>query len=379
MAGILSVTSSRADVGILAPVWYALMQTPGAELHLFATGMHLAPDAPPLPALPQGTHVHRGGADLGGAEPRAAAEAMGAITASAGRLYHEVAPDAVLVMGDRLDMLPAAVAAVAFNVPLVHLHGGEVTEGALDDRARHAISKLAHVHCVSTAGARDRLLALGEEPWRIHQTGAPGIDTLLQAPAISRREFLDAMDFATEPDDTALRLVTVHPETNSAEPAAAFEAVLSALDAHPLPTLLTAPNRDPGGAAMLERLKHYVATRPWARLRDTLGPFYYPNALRHADVMIGNSSSGIIEAGAVGLTVINVGDRQKGREAGDNVISVAADAAAIAAALDRLGARSKCYPMQTLYGDGRAGARVAAVLRRLPARDALLRKRLTAD
>src|SRR5690606_13568002 len=116
-----------------------------------------------------------------------------------------------------------------FNLPLVHLHGGEVTEGALDDRARHAMTKLAHLHCVSSEGARQRLIGAGEEPWRIHVTGAPGIDTLLAAPAMTRRAFLDAVGFGDVAEDAPLRLVTVHPETNAADPAAPLEAVLAAL------------------------------------------------------------------------------------------------------------------------------------------------------
>ena len=115
---------------------------------------------------------------------------MAAIAETAGACIAETCPDTVLVAGDRLDMMPAATATVPFNVPLVHLHGGEVTEGAVDDRIRHAVTKLAHLHCVSSERARERLLGMGEEAWRIHVTGAPGLDTLVVAPRLSRQEFL---------------------------------------------------------------------------------------------------------------------------------------------------------------------------------------------
>ena len=257
---ILSVSSSRADIGALAPVWRALAATAGVELHVFLTGMHKMDDSAARAALPAGAVVHHGGADLGGGSPVVAAAAMGRIEADAGTLLGDLRPDLVLVMGDRLDMLPAATATLPFNLPLAHLHGGEITEGAVDDRIRHALSKLAHVHCVSTQGARQRLLAMGIDDAAIHVTGAPGLDTLLAAPAMSAAAFaheagLDGIDG----DLAALRLVTVHPETNAADPLAAFAAVAAALDARPAPTLFTAPNSDPGGADIRRLIEAFVA------------------------------------------------------------------------------------------------------------------------
>ena len=147
------------------------------------------------------------------------------------------------------------------------------------------------------------------------------------------------------------------------EPLAPVEAVLAALEARPAPTLFTAPNSDPGGAEIRRRIDAFVAAHPWARFRDTLGAQLYANALRHAALMLGNSSSGIIEAGLFGLPVVNVGDRQKGRERGGNVIDVPADGASVGKALDRLGAVPERLAPSSPYGDGQAGPRVAEVLR----------------
>jgi UDP-hydrolysing UDP-N-acetyl-D-glucosamine 2-epimerase len=376
MPRILSISSSRADVGILLPVWRALSASAGCELHVLLTGMH-APSTSKI-AVPPGVRVHRGGADLGGAAPENAAAAMASILSHAGRVFAEVRPDAVLVIGDRLDMIPAALAAVPFNLPLAHLHGGEITEGALDDRLRHAISKLAHLHLVSTPAARHRLLAMGEEEWRIHVTGAPGLDSLCAAPTLTRRAFLEAVGFDGEPSNGCLRLVTVHPETNADDPLAPLRAVLAALDARPGSTLFTAPNSDPGGSVMREMIATFVAARGWARYRETLGPELYPNALRHADVMVGNSSSGLIEAALFGLVVINVGDRQKGRESGPNVIHVRATAEAVSGALAALGAKPARINAESLYGDGMSGPRVAATLLGALASPELRRKRVGA-
>lgn len=373
MTRVVSVSSSRADVGILAPVWAAL--APRAELHIFLTGMHQEAAAPPIEGVPAGTTLHRGGADLGGAGGEKASAAMAAIAAAAGALYARVAPDAVLVTGDRLDMLPAATATLPFNIPLVHLHGGEATEGAVDDRIRHAMTKLAHLHCASSEGARRRLLGMGEPADRIVVTGAPGLDTLNNTLRLSAADFAREAGFDDAAEDLrALRLVTVHPETNAADPLAPLDAVLAALDARPAPTLFTAPNSDPGGEEARRRIEAYVAARGWARFKGNLGSRLYPNALRHAALMLGNSSSGIIEAGLFGLPVINVGARQGGRERGANVIDVPNRADAVVAALDRLGPVPARATPGTPYGAGGAGAKVAGVLLSLPPRAELLAK-----
>lgn len=364
MKRVLSVSSSRADVSILAPVWSALTDYDNVDLHIFLTGMHQAAGAPAVEGLPTSATVHAGGSDLGGAAGGEAAAAMAAITKAAGQIYADTEPDLVLVMGDRLDMLPAAVASLPFNLPMAHLHGGEITEGAIDDRVRHSLSKLATLHCVSSEGAKAQLLAIDVAEDAIVVTGAPGLDTLKAAPTLTREEFLAETELDTiEGDPAHLRLVTVHPETNSDDPLAPLTAVMAALDTRAHPTLFTAPNSDPGGAKMRRRIEKFVAERPWARFVDTLGLRLYANALRHAAVMIGNSSSGIIEAGLFGLPVIDVGDRQRGRERGENVVSVANDTADLVYAAAQFRARPGCrFAAHSPYGAGTAGPKVAAAI-----------------
>jgi UDP-hydrolysing UDP-N-acetyl-D-glucosamine 2-epimerase len=371
---VLSVSSSRADVGILAPVWRLLAAEPGVELHIFLTGAHVSDTALAATALPDGAEVHRGGADLAG---RAAAEAAAAapeIAAAMVRLTAKIAPDAVLVIGDRLDMLPAAMATLAFNLPLIHLHGGESSEGAVDERIRHAISKLAHLHCAATVQAATRLSRMGEEPWRIHVTGAPGLDGLLAAPEMGAGELAAELGLSS---GDGFYLVTVHPETNAGEPLRPLEAVLAALDDAARPTVLTAPNADPGGAEIRARIEAFAAPRPWALFRDTLGVRLYANAMRHAALMLGNSSSGIVEAGLFGLPVIDVGGRQAGRERAANVRHSAADPETIRTMLAEAGGapRAPRAPRASLYGDGHAAPRIAALVANLPAREKLLIKR----
>ncbi len=341
------------------PVWQSLVSLPDVELHLLFTGMHQADGARPITGLPEQAVVHRGGADLGGTTGRAAATAMASIAAAAGDIIATMQPMVMLVVGDRLDMLPAATASLPFNLPLVHLHGGEVTEGAVDNQIRHAISMLSHRHCVATAGARERLISMGEASENIVVTGAPGLDTLRSAQLLSKEEFLTEVSL---PKAAMFRLVTVHSETNAPDPLAPVKVTLDALAARPAPTLFTAPNSDPGGAEARERIENFCRAHGWSSFVDTLGSTLYPNALRHASVMAGNSSSGVIEAGMFGLPAINIGDRQKGRERGANVIDVPNDAAEIVAALDRLGPCPKRTVAGSPYGDGAAGPRVALVL-----------------
>ena len=377
MIRILSVSTSRADIGILQPVWRALVSGLDCELHVLFTGMHCVAEAAPEPAMPlDHVTVHRGGADLGGRTGAEATSAMAEITEAAGTCVAQVYPGVVLVAGDRLDMMPAAMATLPFNVPLVHLHGGEVTEGAIDDRIRHAVTKLAHLHCVSSERARERLLEMGEEEWRVHVTGAPGLDTLVEAPKLSRSDFMAKIGL---PEVSGFRLVTVHPETNAPDPLAPVDAVLDALKSRPAPTLITAPNSDPGGAEARRRIDAFSARHDWAVFRGTLGPALYPNALRHATMVIGNSSSGLIEAGLFGLPVINVGDRQTGRERGRNVTDAQSDVEAVASALDCLGPQPRKFGFWSPYGDGRSGPRVGDLLRSLPDYRTLMRKRLVGN
>ncbi len=380
MTRILSVSSGRADVGILSPIWRAIVRQGELELEVMLTGMHMAAPRETLDAVraavPSGVPVHVGGEDLGGGDGADAAAAMAAITRAAGSVYEAARPDAVMVIGDRLDMIPAAVASLPFNIPLVHLAGGDLSEGAIDDRIRHALTKLSHVHCTLNAEAADRIARMGEEPWRIHVTGASGLDSLAAARRMTPEEFAAKVGLTTT---EGLRLVTVHPETNSQRPQAPLDAVLAALDADPAPTLFTAPNSDPEGRIMRARIEEFAAGRTWAVFHDTLGGELYANAMRHATVMVGNSSSGIVEAGLFGLEVINVGHRQDGRLRGPNVHDCENDGAEVARLLSRLRTPATGEPTHSLYGDGRASRRIAEILADLPPRARLLRKAFSTE
>ena len=292
--------------------------------------------------------------------------------------YGASAPDVAVVLGDRFDMFPAAVAALPFRIPLAHIHGGEVTRGAFDDQIRHAVAKMAHLHFVAAKPFAERLIRMGEEPWRITVCGAPGLDAMAAAPPLGRAE-LEARTGI--PASQTFTLVTVHPETLSPlAPAAQIGTFLDAAAEIPGWLLITAPNADPGGALFRERLQAFCAGRPDAVFLDNAGPTLYPSLMRHAAAVAGNSSSGIIEAGFFGKPVINIGDRQAGRPAGDNVIHAPWCRSAITAAWRQALSAAfagRAAGAESRYGRGDAGAVIAERLASVALGPDLLRKRFS--
>jgi UDP-hydrolysing UDP-N-acetyl-D-glucosamine 2-epimerase len=270
------------------------------------------------------------------------------------------------LLGDRYETLAAAWAATVLRVPIVHLHGGELTAGAIDDPMRHAITKLAHLHCCAHEVYAARVRRMGEEAWRVHVTGAPGLDRLS---ADAARTTLEAIceDLGVPLHRPAV-LCTYHPTTAHPEVGVAeVEAILDALAEVPT-VLITAPGADPGAHVLTERMQQWCARRSGAVLVPSLGA-RYPAALAGVDVVVGNSSSGIIEAPTLGTPTVNVGARQAGRVRAASVIDVPGDAdrvrAAIAAALSP-DARVRAAGAMNPYGDGRAGPRVARVMAQAP-------------
>lgn len=358
------VTVARSDFGIYIPVLQAIKAHPRLQAEVIATGMHLSPEfGMTVDGITEaGFEVCHRVPSLADSEiPAGVAASMGQGVLGFAELFSQWRPDVLLVLGDRFDMIPAALAALPFHIPVAHIHGGEVTEGAFDDALRHAITKFSHLHFVTTEEHGRRVRQLGEESWRVTVSGAPGLDRLL---AIDRRARDATLTGLGLDPGRPFALVTFHPPTM--EPGAAGSQageLVDALRALDLPCVITAPNADPEHQAVRQVLEAYVTSAPaTARWIENAGATGYASLLAAADVMLGNSSSGIIEAASFELPVVNVGDRQRGRTRAANVIDVAPERAAIEEALRRAlhpEFRETLRGMQNPYGDGHASVRIA--------------------
>jgi len=374
---VLVVTGTRADWGLLRGTVRLLRDDQSIALQVLATAAHLSPA--------HGNTVSDIRAE--GIDPllletlvssdsfAGTAKSIGLGVLGATDVLMRERPDIVLLMGDRFETLAVAVAANAMRVPIAHVHGGEVTSGAQDEAWRHAITKLAHVHFVTTEGAGRRVAQLGEARWRIHVVGAPGLDVLRETRPLNEAELAGELGAAIS---HPLIVVTYHPATLDAlPPEAQVNEVIAALDGLEATIVVTAPNADAGGHVVRECLARFAAASRQRHFVTSLGNDLYPALLGHCDVMVGNSSSGIIEAAHFELPVVNVGSRQDGRERTANVIDVACERSAIAGAIARAldsSFRRSLRGLRNPYGDGHASGRIARVLREVELGQRLLRK-----
>jgi GDP/UDP-N,N'-diacetylbacillosamine 2-epimerase (hydrolysing) len=369
---IVYLTGTRADFGLMRSTLLRIAATPGLELSVLVTGMHLSAahgntideirasglricaEVPVDMDTRSGESMSLGLADI----------LRGVTTALA-----RGKPDMLLLLGDRGEMLAGAIAALHLGIACVHIHGGE-RSGTVDEPVRHAISKLATWHLVATPGSRERLVRMGEDPSRIHVTGAPGLDDLLGTPVMPRADCLAALGLAA---DAQFVLAVFHPVVQQAGQAAQqTQALAGALAAVGLPVVWMAPNADAGSREILQALD--ATPLPSGSLRIThLARPVFTAALAHAQLLAGNSSSGIIEAASFGTPVVNVGDRQSMRERNTNVIDTPAEAAQIAAAVATALQRGR-GACDNVWGDGKAGERIAGLLASLPTGGAVLEK-----
>jgi len=375
--GVVSV--SRSDWGHLVPVLEAIRDAPDLELRLFIGGMHLSADfgSTVKEIEAQGWPIAERIAMLEpGDTPEAIAASTGRGVAGFAGAYARQRPDLVVVLGDRFEMLSAAVAALPFALPVAHIHGGEASEGAMDNQIRHAITKLAHLHFASAPEHGKRIAAMGEEDWRIHVVGAPGLDRLRTVGLLSRDEVAAALRL---PPERPWLLVTFHPVTLEHEDTARHvDELLAALEAVDATLVMTYPNADTAGRTIVERVETFAARTPRARIFRNLGDRLYLSLLKHADAMVGNSSSGLIEAPSFALPVVNIGSRQGGRLRGGNVVDVAPRRDDIVRGIRTVlepDLRRRLDGQPNPYGDGRAASRIVAVLRDVALEPRLIQKR----
>jgi len=375
---IAVLTTSRADYGHLYWPLRALEDHPDIELRLLVTGAHLSPEfgqtvreieADGFPIHARLECLMSSDSDVG------MAKTIGVATLSLADELGRLRPDLLLLIADRYEMLAPAAVALALRIPIAHIEGGEVSEGAIDDAVRHALTKMSHLHFTPTEAARRRVLAMGEEPWRVTRSGAPSLDhlRLRSIPAKDVLEEALGLDL-----DQPIIAVAYHPLTLSSDTLAEADSLFGALADFEQAIAFCFPNADAGSRALIERARAFCETRENARLYVNLNHLTYWGLLHHAALLLGNSSSGIMETPSLALPTVNIGDRQRGRERAANIIDVAADTddirAGVARALDS-SFREGLAGMTNPYGDGHAAERIVEVLAKVDLDERLLIKR----
>jgi GDP/UDP-N,N'-diacetylbacillosamine 2-epimerase (hydrolysing) len=361
------VTGTRADFGLLRWLMADVRDSELLQLQVVATGAHLSTaHGNTLRDIADAGFEVDATIDLalGDDSARGIARAMGRGVAGFGDAFDLVAPDIVVVLGDRYEVLAAASAAAIARIPLLHLHGGEITEGAVDDAIRHAVTKLAHLHGVATDEAARRVLQMGEAPDRVHLVGGLGVDALARTPLMSR-EALET-EFGWRFAERNL-LVTFHPVTlkddgGQAQMLALLDA-LSTLSGTRL--IFTLPNADAGNRALAEMVKTFVEAHPMASAHASLGQVRYLSCMRLVDGVVGNSSSGLLEAPSLRVGTIDIGDRQRGRPRASSVLHCEPDSPKITRALSTLYStafRAALANTVNPYGNGGAIKRIVRLL-----------------
>ena len=375
---IAVVTTSRADYSHLYWPLHDLVQHPEVDLKLIVTGAHLSPEfgatvaeieRDGLPIAARLECLLSSDTDIG------MAKTIGIATLSLADCLGHMRPDLLLLIADRYEILAPASVALALRIPIAHIEGGEISEGAIDDAVRNALTKMAHLHFTSTFAARDRVIALGEEPWRVHRAGAPSIDHLRRDQLYTREQLAQNLDINPE---RPFAVVAHHPVTIARETTREADELLAALAEVPMQLIFCYPNSDAGSRELIDRTRRFMQQKKDSHIFVNLSALAYWSLLRHAQLMIGNSSSGIMETPSFALPTINVGMRQQGRERARNILDAAPakpDILAQVAAAQSSQFRASLAGMQNPYGDGRASETIVSVLTSVPLGEELLLKK----
>jgi UDP-hydrolysing UDP-N-acetyl-D-glucosamine 2-epimerase len=379
---ICVVTTSRAEFGLLHGLLKCIRADRALRLQVIASGTHLAPEfgltVQEIEA--EGVVLDRKiDLQLTGGSGLANAKSVGQGLTSFAVAFAELKPDVVVLLGDRFELLAPAISALMLRIPIAHIHGGELSEGAIDDSVRHAITKLASLHFAATGPYRRRIIQMGELPNRVFNFGAPGLDHLYDSALLTRPQLEQELGFSLE---DPIALVTYHPVTRDAGSASAqVRCLVAAIKTSGMRAVFTMASADAQGALINTRLQEVCAQTPgWFKWIPHLGHRRYLSCLQHFTAMVGNSSSGLIEAPSFRLPVVNIGDRQRGRIRAANVIDVPCSRAAIQRGIAKAISprfRASLRGMRNPYDrfhDGRTGERIKDVLKHVCLSGDLLKK-----
>jgi UDP-hydrolysing UDP-N-acetyl-D-glucosamine 2-epimerase len=375
---IAVVSTSRADYGHLYWPLRELQRHPDVQLELIVLGAHLSPG---FGATVQ--EIEKDGfaiaakiecllssdSDVG------MAKTIGVATLSLADTLGAMRPDILLLIADRYEMLAPASVGLALRIPIAHIEGGEISEGAIDDAVRNALTKMSHVHFTSTEAARRRIISMDEEAWRVHCAGAPSLDHLRRSTLLDRPALQEKLGVLLR---APITVVSYHPVTIARDTVQEADALFGALERITGQILFCYPNADAGSLRLIARTREFLAEREGSHVFVNLDAVTYWSLLRAADLFLGNSSSGIMETASVALPTVNVGLRQQGRERARNIIDAAPDVDAILAAVESARGdafRASLKGMVNPYGDGHAAEKIVEILTTVPIAPELLMKR----
>ena len=375
---IAAITTSRADYGHLFWPLRDLADRDDISLKLIALGSHLSPEFGNTIQ-----EIEKDGFEiaarieclLSSDSDVGMAKTIGNATLSLADLLGHMRPDLLLLIADRYEMLAPASVALALRIPIAHIEGGEISEGAIDDAVRNALTKMSHIHFTSTHEARLRVIAMGEEEWRVHRAGAPSLDHLHRTELLNLEQTESSLQLNL---DQPTVLVSYHPVTIAEDTLQEADALFAALETLPDQLIFCYPNADAGSRSLINRTKSFLEARGVGQLFTNLDPRTYWSLLRQVDMLVGNSSSGIMESASFSLPTVNVGIRQQGRERPMNVINATPDVESIVAAIKNARSpqfRQSLEGMVNPYGDGHASGRIVRVLTNAPPSKELLLKR----
>lgn len=367
LIGILSI--GRTDYSYFKPILQEIRKSRSLEYFLIVAGMHLSREfgLTYREILEDGFRIDtKINATVASNTPQGAAKTTGSMTLGMIPVLSRNILDALLVLGDRYETLGAAAAALPYNIPVAHICGGDISEGAFDERTRHAITKLSHIHFASNQLSARRVIQMGEEPWRVFNTGLSSIDTIKQTQLYSKQEFFKLYGLNLS---KKLFLVTFHPATlEGADTEYHIRNLIKALQYFDANIIITYPNADPGSRTIIGLFKKFAEKDKRIRLVKKLGIKGYYSAMKYSDVLIGNSSSGIMESATFELPVVDIGNRQKNRLTGRNVLHSDYTSRDITAKIKRsLSAAFKkgLAGIKNPYGYGNASKKIVNVLTRL--------------
>jgi UDP-N-acetylglucosamine 2-epimerase (non-hydrolysing) len=367
MRKIAVFTGTRAEYGLLYWLMNDIRHDSALQLQLIVSGAHLSAEFGNTWQL-----IEKDGFRIDAkVEMLSASDSASNIAKSVGKgitafadTLADLQPDVIVILGDRYEALAIAQTAMLMAIPILHLHGGELTEGAYDDAIRHAITKFSQYHGVAAEAYRQRVIQMGEQPDRVYNVGAMGLDHLQRSTLMSLAELSASLHFAL---DKPFFVVTYHPVTLADEPpVASFQSLLQALDNFPgFQVIITYPNADTGGRSIMPLLESWAAQQPLRVCAiPSLGQIRYLSALKYCSAVIGNSSSGIIEVPSFNKPTVNIGERQRGRLAAESVIHCQANVPAIRQAITQACAANYTdHPVNNPYGQGNASAQVLEILK----------------